>query len=261
MGHAPFCGETCLDPSKFKIYHLFEKNLTAATGGPPNTTHPCSLQLTAADTHYTVYNSTVTHGVPGLLAVTLDLYGPGKTRAAEAEAARVDGSPHTFTAIPGRLTSGCGHAGSPLPYGCDVAPKQDVTLASAESICGALEDCVGISFQSPTATPAGVVQGVYFKGADVDCGYSRFAPDVCPSDIAGWQTYLKDYTPVPRPPVWLRHYNLSVVPPRCGDINIEPLFPFDIDDGFNLRLRPGHDRRVQQLRARERRMRQGRAVR
>ena len=61
---------------------------------------------------------------------------------------------HTFTAIPGRLTSGCGHAGSPLPYGCDVAPRQNVTLASAESICGALDDCVGFSFQSPTATPA-----------------------------------------------------------------------------------------------------------
>ena len=74
-----FCGETCLEPSKFKIYHLFEKNLTAATGGPPNTTHPCSLQLTAIDTRYSVYNSTVTHGVPGVLAVTLDLYAPGKT--------------------------------------------------------------------------------------------------------------------------------------------------------------------------------------
>ena len=38
--------------------------------------------------------------------------------------------------------------------------------------------------------------------------------------------------PVPRTPVWLRHYNLSVVPPRCGDINIEPLFPADIDNSF-----------------------------
>ena len=37
---------------------------------------------------------------------------------------------------------------------------------------------------------------------------------------------------MPRTPVWLRHYNLSVVPPRCGDINIEPLFPYDLDDRF-----------------------------
>jgi hypothetical protein len=46
------------------------------------------------------------------------------------------------------------------------------------------------------------------------------------------QTYLKDWHPMPRKPLWLRHYNLSVVPPRCGDINIEPLFPFDTDDRF-----------------------------
>ena len=75
FGHAPFCGECCLDPAKFKIYHLFEANLTVATGGP----HPCARQLTPTDTHYSVYNNTVTHGVPGVLAVTLDLYGPGKT--------------------------------------------------------------------------------------------------------------------------------------------------------------------------------------
>ena len=140
---------------------------------------------------------------------------------------------HTFTAVPGRLTSGCGHAGSPLPYGCDVSPRQNVTLGSAESICAALSDCVGISFQSPTATPAGVVQNVYFKGADVDCHRSRFGDGICPYTSDGtWHTYLKDYTPVPRTPVWLRHYNLSVVPPRCGDIDIAPLFPYDVDDSF-----------------------------
>ena len=139
---------------------------------------------------------------------------------------------HTFTAVPGRLTSGC-DAGSPLPSGCDVSPRQNVTLASAESICAALGDCVGISFQSPTATPAGVVQNVYFKGADVDCGDSRFGDGICPYTSDGtWHTYLKDNKPVPRTPVWLRHYNLSVVPPRCGDINIAPLFPYDIDDRF-----------------------------
>jgi len=33
-----------------------------------------------------------------------------------------------------------------------------------------------------------------------------------------------------RAPQWLRHYNLSVVPPRCGDINIEPLMPAAMDD-------------------------------
>ena len=40
--------------------------------------------------------------------------------------------------------------------------------------------------------------------------------------------------PVPRQPMWLRHFNMSVTPPRCGDINIEPLFPFGdaFDDRF-----------------------------
>ena len=35
---------------------------------------------------------------------------------------------------------------------------------------------------------------------------------------------------VARAPVWLRHYNASVAPPRCGDINIEPLFPIGISN-------------------------------
>merc|ERR1740117_2811410 len=34
----------------------------------------------------------------------------------------------------------------------------------------------------------------------------------------------------PRTPTWLRHYNGSVAPARCGDINIEPLFPVGISD-------------------------------
>jgi len=67
-----FCGEACMDPSKFNIYKIFEKNLTKADSNTP-----CSEQFTPVGTHYTEYSETVTHGVPGLLAVTLDLYGPG----------------------------------------------------------------------------------------------------------------------------------------------------------------------------------------
>lgn len=74
FGHSPFCGETCLDPKKYKIYHLFEKNLTLATEHPD---HPCMYQFDPVGGHYSVYNKTVTHGVPGLLAVTLDLWGEG----------------------------------------------------------------------------------------------------------------------------------------------------------------------------------------
>merc|ERR1719215_816646 len=67
-----FCGEACMDPKMFDLYHKFEANLTVA-----NSEHPCSDQFTPSNTlKYTDYFSTVTHGVPGLLSVTLDLYAP-----------------------------------------------------------------------------------------------------------------------------------------------------------------------------------------
>ena len=103
---------------------------------------------------------------------------------------------HTFTHVPGRLTSGCDSG--PLPHGCDVAPTSNQTLVVAQSICGDLDDCVGVSFQSPTDMPRnyGVVQ-VYFKGADKDCGHSRFGAGICPytPSKGTWQTWLKDYKP------------------------------------------------------------------
>ena len=72
--------------------------------------------------------------------------------------------------------------------GCDVAAKQNVTLASAEKICGALDACIGFTFRSSTATPVGIVQNVYFKGVNPGCGYSRFGDGICPSgDGTVWQ--------------------------------------------------------------------------
>merc|ERR1719424_2701520 len=62
-----------MDPKKFKIYKVFEANLTLVDEAHPS----CSGQYTPVGTHYTEYDSTVTHGDPfGLLAVTLDLYAP-----------------------------------------------------------------------------------------------------------------------------------------------------------------------------------------
>merc|ERR1712166_782308 len=65
-----FCGETCIRPRSFGLFHLFEKNLTRATGNTP-----CREQFTPNGGHYTNYTSTVSHGGFGL-KVTLDLYGP-----------------------------------------------------------------------------------------------------------------------------------------------------------------------------------------
>merc|ERR1712216_982678 len=74
FGHAPFCGETCIDPKDFWKYKIFESNLTIST-----VEHPCAHQYTPDGRFYSVYNSTVTHGVPGVFSVTLDLYAPGPT--------------------------------------------------------------------------------------------------------------------------------------------------------------------------------------
>ena len=72
FGHPPFCGETCLEASKYHVYHLFEPNLTAA----PNVSHPCAHEYSPNGKRYSHYNSTVTHGWKGVFSVTLDLYGP-----------------------------------------------------------------------------------------------------------------------------------------------------------------------------------------
>lgn len=61
-----------MDPAKFSTYKKFEPNLTKATSE-----NPCSEQWTPSNTkQYTDYFSTVTHGVPHILSVTLDLYAP-----------------------------------------------------------------------------------------------------------------------------------------------------------------------------------------
>merc|ERR1711935_682473 len=65
-----FCGETCIRPRSYELFHLFEKNLTRATDN-----NPCREQFTPNGGHYTNYTSTVSHGGFGL-KVTLDLYGP-----------------------------------------------------------------------------------------------------------------------------------------------------------------------------------------
>jgi hypothetical protein len=72
-----FCGEACMLPGLYPIFKIFEANLTLA---PSRDAHVCHDQLSSHGRHFTVYNSTVTHGVPGL-SITLDLYGPGSTRS------------------------------------------------------------------------------------------------------------------------------------------------------------------------------------
>ena len=56
------CGECCMNPDKYWIYHIFEKGLTEAT-----VDHPC------AELGYTEYEKTETHGAMGV-TMTLDKY-------------------------------------------------------------------------------------------------------------------------------------------------------------------------------------------
>ena len=56
------CGECCIDPDKYWIYHIFEPGLKEAT-----VDHPCYEE------GYTVYEKTETHGAMGI-TVTLDKY-------------------------------------------------------------------------------------------------------------------------------------------------------------------------------------------
>ena len=56
------CGECCIDPDKYWMYHIFEPGLKEAT-----VDHPCYEE------GYTVYEKTETHGTMGV-TVTLDKY-------------------------------------------------------------------------------------------------------------------------------------------------------------------------------------------
>jgi hypothetical protein len=56
------CGECCIEPEKYWIYHIFEPGLKEAT-----------VENQCYEEGYTVYDVTETHGILGL-TVTLDKY-------------------------------------------------------------------------------------------------------------------------------------------------------------------------------------------
>lgn len=82
------CGECCMDPKKYGLFHFFEKNLTKSV----NTVTPC------ADFGYTVYDSTPTHGF-GPVSMTLDLYNKPKV----AQMASADAGTVLVTGATGRM--------------------------------------------------------------------------------------------------------------------------------------------------------------
>merc|ERR1711907_497592 len=66
------CGECCMKPSQYPLYHFFEKNLTKSESD-----EPCK------GFGFTKYDSTVTHGF-GPIKMTLDLYDEPSATAAAA---------------------------------------------------------------------------------------------------------------------------------------------------------------------------------
>merc|ERR1719456_324363 len=62
MFGTPHCGESCMNPKDYKLYHFFEANLTKS-----EVDSPC------VSFGYTKYDSTPTHGF-GPVKMTLDLY-------------------------------------------------------------------------------------------------------------------------------------------------------------------------------------------
>ena len=72
--NAGHCGVTCIKPSLFPVYHIFEKWLKKA-----DVEHPC------AAAGYTVYMETATHGIPHIFTATVDLYNkPAAPQISEA---------------------------------------------------------------------------------------------------------------------------------------------------------------------------------
>merc|ERR1711959_717259 len=151
------CGEACMKPSDYKLYHFFEKNLTKSDSDTP-----CS------DFGFTVYDSTPTHGF-GPVKMTLDLYNkpsedstldgnvtihklnwPASGQCGEMSLpAKSAGFPEKF----GGFTAGsCSEAGYTTSAGTkhQCSPKvmgkqwcQDVAIFTKPSLLGDGKCCVG----------------------------------------------------------------------------------------------------------------------
>jgi len=90
------CGEACMKPSDYNLYHFFEKNLTKS-----DSYTPCH------DFGFTEYDSTPTHGF-GPVKMTLDLYN--KPSVASTEAVSCPGSPsaiHAKATVSATFTEDC----------------------------------------------------------------------------------------------------------------------------------------------------------
>merc|ERR1711918_121341 len=99
------CGECCMSPSDYKLYHFFESNLTKS-----DVDYPCK------SFGFTKYDLTTTHGF-GPISMTLDLYnepsgsenseGYRKTSAADDPCPGSSAWVHAKTQVTATFTDSC----------------------------------------------------------------------------------------------------------------------------------------------------------
>jgi len=133
------CGECCMDPKDYKLYHFFEKNLTKS-----DTDSPCKTF------GFTKYDSTVTHGF-GPVKMTLDLYdepsnktghcNPNEYCCPDAKACLL---PTEISCKDGATACGKGEVCCPLTKIC-VVPRQPCVTPCADAgsyCCPVTKHCV-----------------------------------------------------------------------------------------------------------------------
>eukprot|EP00928_Gymnodinium_smaydae_P066545 TRINITY_DN49538_c0_g1_i1.p1 TRINITY_DN49538_c0_g1~~TRINITY_DN49538_c0_g1_i1.p1 ORF type:complete len:175 (-),score=14.83 TRINITY_DN49538_c0_g1_i1:66-551(-) len=120
-----FCGEACMDPARIRLFKRFEANLTLVEEGTDHGS--CVTQFAPDGSKFTDYANTVTHGIPGLLSVTLDLYAPTDMPQHDCCVTPLFQSLHCF-GIPGK--------GKPLsirgtgPYCCPGYSTEEIPCAT-----------------------------------------------------------------------------------------------------------------------------------
>merc|ERR1719453_2266621 len=164
------CGECCMKPSDYKLYHFFEKNLTKSASASP-----CS------GFGYTKYDSTVTHGF-GPVKMTLDLYDlPSAAAAAPTCLHDTDATDHKcFEACAAMAfkTKGYNAAGAcPPQYNSKDTSKTVTQCADGVTNlrwCPAAQ-VVNVTFTTKGEAGQGMVAGVLddvtlYKIAGATCG-------------------------------------------------------------------------------------------
>jgi len=123
--------------------------------------------------------------------------------------------------------AGMGYTCSDVEFRGEV-PNENGTAAGCAAAAHAMPDCAGVNYATwQTADPT-------------VCYTCRILPGIGPGsklgEAASMTSIVGPLPPVPRAcpkfrlPAFVRHFNFSVVPKRCGHINMEPLLPLELNN-------------------------------